>query len=796
MSVELKYNQLRKHCGKKSIPFETTDDIDGYDGVIGQHEAAEALMFGLRIHEKGYNIYVSGLPGSGKTTFAAAFSEKLAKKLPSPDDLCYIYNFKEPRRPKKLLLPAGMGAAFRADMETFQAAIGEEIPRVFSGRDFENRKHAIVKIYQDKRDAIIKDISDEAKSMEYGVKMTGGGIYFMPIVDGEMISEEQYNALSQEERDSISERTEIIQTKAQEVMHDLREYERTTQQEVSDLERSVGQGILDLRLAPVMEKYKSFPDAAAYLKLVGEDVLDNLGDFAIPEGDDEDYLQSIMPWIGKKEKNETVSKYKVNLLTDNSGHKGAPVVVDFNPTYSHIIGEVEYDSEFGNLTTDFMKIKPGLLHKANHGFLILQARDVLSNPGVWDALCKCLITGNVTIEPLREYSTGIAMAGIKPEPVEIDLKIILIGSGFYYELLREYDEEFGKLFKIIAMFDYEMPFTGDNVKKVSGFIKKFTQGQGGAPFDNEAVALVIEYMSRLAERQDKLTTQFGRLREILVESSARAELDGKGIVSAKHVKRAITDKDRRVGIYEDKLTEMIEQGIIMIDTDGEKVAQVNGLAVLETGDHIFAKPTRITATTYVGKAGIVNIEKEADMSGNIHDKGVQVISGYLGQKYAQNFPLSLSCRICFEQNYSGVDGDSASSAELYAILSSLADVPLRQDVAVTGSINQRGEIQAIGGVTYKIEGFFSLCKQRGLTGRQGVVIPAKNVRDLALNDDVVEAVKEGLFHIYPIDHVDEGISILTGLAAGVKENGKYLPDSVHGMVYRKLRRFYKKSSGE
>ncbi|MCL2703774.1 MAG: AAA family ATPase [Defluviitaleaceae bacterium] len=796
--VELKYSQLKKRCNRKHVPVKDADTAQ--KTLIGQDKAAETLRFGLGIRERGFNIYASGPQGSGKTTFAAEFAREIAKNRPTPPDLCYIYNFKEPRYPKLLSLPAGMGRELRSDMEDFIAAITDELPREFNSNDFESKKHVIVKAYQEKRDKIIREITDEAREKDYGVKMTNTGVYFMPIIDGEMISEEQYNAMPQDEKDEIAQRTEFIQERAQEVMRGIREYERTTQKEVSELERESAKRILDGHIGPLLEKYSEAEDNAkaaitGFLEQVKEDALNNLVDFAAPENDDEEYLQNLIPLMslmGKREKNETASKYHVNLLTDGSGQKGAPVIIDFNPTYANLIGEVEYDSEHGNLTTDFMMIKPGLLHRANGGFLVLQARDVFKNAAVWEALCKCLITGRLMIEPNREFSTGVAMAGLRPEPCEIDIKVVLIGPSFYYHILNDFDEEFRKLFKINAVFDYEMPYNTENIKHIAAFARSFGK-ERGLSFDAGSIQILVEHLSRSAERQDKLCTQIGVLRDILVEAAAYAEPVKN--ITAGHIKHAVDAREKRSGLYEEKVNDMIEQNIIMIDTDGKKTAQINGLAVFETGDHIFAKPARITATAYVGKAGIVNIEKEADMSGNIHIKGVQVIIGYLGQKYAQNFPLSLSCRVCFEQNYAGIDGDSASGAELVAVLSSLANVPIRQDLAITGSINQRGEIQAIGGVTYKIEGFFALCKQRGLTGKQGVIIPHVNIQDLTLRDEVAEAVKAGMFHIYAINHIDEAVRLLTGLEPGAETNGKYPPDTVHGLVYKKLKKFYKRSIG-
>jgi len=475
---------------------------------------------------------------------------------------------------------------------------------------------------------------------------------------------------------------------------------------------------------------------------------------------------------------------------DHSKSEGAPVVVSFNPTYSNLIGEVEYDSEFGNLTTDFMKIKGGLFHKANGGYLIVQAQDVLSLPQAWEALRRVMKTKEINMDSNRDQLGATVAPTLKPEPIPADIKVIMIGSNYYYELLSEYDEEFEKFFKIKADFDYEMPRNDENMWKLASFIKRFVEQEKTIDFDVSAVCAIVEHSSRMVERQNKLSTRFNQLAEILCEAVTWAKMEEAKVVTAAHVHKTIFEKEQRLKLYEDKLGEMLDENVIMIATQGSEIGQINGLAVLDMGSYAFGNPSRITATTYVGKAGIINIEKEARMSGHTHDKGVQIISGFLGQTYAQEFPLSLSCRICFEQNYNGIDGDSASSTELYCILSSLSEMPIRQDLAVTGSVNQKGEIQAIGGVTYKIEGFFDLCKKRGLTGTQGVLIPVSNINDLVLNDEVVDAVKNGQFHIYPISKIEEGIELLMGMPAGKKDSsGKYPENSINGLVMKKLRKF-------
>ena len=770
--MELKWNQLKYFFDDTQI-----SETDTNPGLIGQKRAADALQLGLLMKKKGYNIYIAGQAGSGRTSFAKSFAEEKAKTEATPPDLLYIYNFEDPKCPKFLKLPAGMGAELQEQMNELLNRLTNELPKVFTNKEFENKKNEIVKVFHHKREEIIREITEEAKAQQFGVKTANSGIYFMPIIDGVVIDEEQYDELSQEQRDSISKNSEAIQKRAAEALRIIKDFEKNTRKEVENLEYSVGLFTVGHHINAIMESYAELPQVVDYLKAVKEDILDNLEEFISEEQEEEDAISSYLPWTTKKNSEDLFTRYKVNLLTSNEPDSGAPVVVDFNPTHSNLVGEVEYDNEYGNFSTDFMKIKPGLLHQANGGYLILQAQDILSSHHAWETLRRTLLTCEIVTEPLREYTTGIAVNSVKPEPIPVDVKIIIIGSGFYYGLLYNYDDQFDKLFHVRVDFDYEMPLSQNHVDNMAAFVRWYIKKENLQDFENSAIGRLIEYASRLAERQDRLSTCFHRLTEIIQEAAAWA---GGASVTAEFVDLAIEKRNNRLNIYEEKLSEMIEENIILIDTEGERVGQINGLAVLDMGDYAFAKPSKITATTYMGKAGIVNIEKEAEMSGNIHDKGVQILIGYLGHTYAQEFPLTLSCRIGFEQNYSGIDGDSASSTELYAILSSLSGLPIRQEIAVTGSINQFGDIQPIGGATYKIEGFFDLCCTRGLTGSQGVIIPKQNIRDLVLKDEVIQAVKDGLFHIYAIGHVDEGIAILTGQPV----------EEVHKKVIKRLETYY------
>ncbi len=795
MADELKYSKLKSFCDPKKLGFKFISEIDASSDIIGQNVASEALEFGLKIKSKGYNIFVSGIPGTGKTTFTKKYAKEIAKTEPTPEDLCYVYNFENPKNPKLLKFPAGLGKKFKDDFDEVINVLSIEIPKAFVSEDYETEKDKIIKSYQEKRDDIIKEMTEEAKKYEFGVKTTNSGMYFLPIIDGQTISEEDFDSLTDAQKDKISEKSEIVQEKASEIMQVIKEYEKDTKKEIDDIEYTTGLFIVGRFFGTLQESYTLNEDVIKFLQDVKEDIIENISCFMEEEPEDDESMQIMAPWITKKSNEDILSKYKINLIVDNSETEGAPVIECHNPTYVNLTGDIEYDNEYGNFTTDYMKIKPGALHEANGGYLILSITDLLSNVYSWEALKRVIKTGEIVIEPLKEYQLGgISVSTIKPEKVKVNVKIILIGTSYYYDLLNENDDEFSKLFKVCSVFDYEMDKNDENQFAICRFIKNFAEREDILDFEVSAVAKIIEYSSRLAERQDKYTTKFNQLNEILEEANVWARLDNSDKVYEKYVLKAIDEKIRRIQLYENKLNDMILENDLMISTSGKAIGQINGLAVMDMGGYTFGKPSKITATTYMGKSGIVNIEEEAEMSGNIHNKGVQVITGFLGENFAQEFPLSVSCRICFEQNYNGIDGDSASSTELYCILSSLSNLPINQEIAVTGSVNQKGEIQPIGGVTYKIEGFFDICEKRGLTGTQGVIIPAQNIKDLVLKNKVIEAVKNGKFHIYPILSVDEGIEILTGVKAGKKgSRGKYPQNTVYGKVYKKLKTYYEKS---
>jgi len=783
---ELSYEMLSNKCDPDIFEFSNTSEIEPINDVIGQERAVKAMEFGLKVKMKGYNIYISGATGSGKTRYAENYIKSIAINEKTPDDWCYVYNFDNPSQPIAINLPAGKGREFQKDMEEFVKNLGSEISKAFDDEEYIKEKQSISRRFQKQKEELIDRLNKEAEKYDFKVKNTSSGIYFLPIIDGKAISLQEYGELDENIKSEISKKSEIVHEETAEIIRSIRTVEKSEQEDIDELESKITLLTIGTYISDLKEKYKDNEKIVTYLDKVQEDILSNLDEFKEEEPTDD---QQLFPWIVKSAE-APENRYYVNLIVDNSELKGAPVICDFNPTYYNLLGKVEYENEFGTMTTDYTMIKPGLFHQANGGYLILQINDVLSNTLSWESLKRVIKTKKLCMENLKEQLGLVAVSTLKPEAIPVDVKVILVGNEMIYQFLYEYDEEFRKLFKIKVDFDGEMPRNSENIKKLSHFISSFCKNENTLPFDRTGVAAVVEYSSRLVEDQNKLTTKISDIVDILCEACTWAEIDGSNVVTGTHVKKAISEKNYRSNKYDKKLLELLEDGTIMIDTDGEVVGQINGLTILDMGDYSFGKPSRITATTYMGKSGIVNIEREAEMSGTSHTKGILILSGYIGQKYAQNMPLSLTASICFEQLYGEIDGDSASSAELYAILSSLSELPIKQYIAVTGSVNQRGEIQPIGGATQKIEGFFELCKIRGLTGKQGVIIPHQNVKNLMLNDEVIEAIKEGKFHIYPVKTIDEGIEILTGVKAGKRnKNGTYEKGTVNYLVYKKLEKF-------
>jgi lon-related putative ATP-dependent protease len=783
----LEPEKLVKKCDPSLFEFETTEEIKPLEDIIGQERAVKAMDFGLTIKRHGYNIFMTGITGTGKISYARSITRDVAENEPVPDDWCYLYNFKNPGEPMALNLPAGMGSVFARDIDNLLEDLKEEIPKIFKTEDYERQKGTIFKQFQEIRSGLMEKLNRVAQENGFVLKRTSTGFLSVPLKDGKEMSEEEFNQLEQPQKEELEKKSTEVQLKAMEIVRLIQNEEKNLKDRFKDLEHETGLQAVGHLIDAIKEKYTEFPRVLSYLEALKVDVLENLGDFKDEEDEDKQFP---FPWL-KRGPDTVASKYTVNLLIDNRETRGAPVVVEPNPTYYNLIGRVEHENRLGMVTTDFTMIKSGALHRANGGYLILQANDVLLNFQSWEVLKRVLKTREVRIETIGEQYALLAMTTLKPEPIPLEVKVILIGNPMLYHLLYRYDEDFRKLFKIKADFDTVMERSPENISKMANFISTHCQKEGLKHFDRSGVARVMEYSSRLADHQEKLTTCFNDIVEILYEADTWAGIQGDKYINESHVDKAIKEKIFRSDKYEKKLLEFFEEGQILLDLSGEKVGQINGLAVLDLGDYTFGRPSRITASTFLGRRGIVNIERESKMSGRIHDKGVLIISGYLGQKYAQNIPLTLSASICFEQSYEGVDGDSASSTELYALLSSLSGVPLKQNIAVSGSVNQKGEIQPVGGITRKIEGFFATCKLKGLTGDQGVIIPHQNIINLMLDDEVVEAVREGKFHIYAVKSVDEGITILTGMPAGERgEDGKYPEGTINYLVEKKLREYH------
>lgn len=777
----LKPEELRYYCDAAEFEFETTESVPPLEGIIGQERAVRAMEFGLAIRRHGYNIFMTGLTGTGKISYAQTLVNDVAAAEAAPDDWCYVFNFQSHGHPVALNLPCSQGSVFAKDMEELVESLKLEIPKAFDAEDYERQKAEIFKEFQETRAHSFEELTKMAAEEGFVLKRASTGFVSIPLVNGEELSNEDYEALSEEEKEEFERKSSNVQIKAIQVVRKIQNAEKEMKAQIKDLENKIGLFAVGYLIDELKERYSTLDSVVRYLDEVQKDILDNLDEFRGVE--EEEAMQ--IPWMRRKA--DPGYKYRVNLVVDNKDTVGAPVIVEANPTYYNLVGRVEYENKMGMVTTDYTMIKAGSLLKANGGYLILQVRDVLANPGAWEGLKRVLKTREACMENLGEQFGLLAMSSLRPQAIPVNVKVILVGNPYLYQVLYHYDEDFRKLFKVKADFDTEMSASQENMTKMASFIATHSQREGVKHFDRSGVARLVEYSSRLADHQKKLTTRFNEIVEIIYEADAWARLTNADIVSGDHVKKAIEEKIRRSDTYEQRLQELLDEGTLLLDLDGERVGQVNGLSVLNSGDYVFGRPSRITAVTYLGRQGIVNIERETKMSGRIHDKGLLILSGYLAATFAQKSPLSLSASLTFEQLYSGVDGDSASSTELYALLSSLSELPLRQDIAVTGSVNQRGEIQPIGGATYKVEGFFKACKLKGLTGRQGVMLPVQNVKNLNLCDEVVEAVRDGKFHIYPVAGIQEGIEILTGVPAGeADDSGQYPAESVYGRVARKL----------
>jgi len=793
-------------CGDLNF-CQTSKDVSVLEGVIGQDRAVKSMEFGLSMEASGYNIFVLGPQGTGKTTYTQTVVSKVASKRKVPDDWCYINNFSEWDKPLAISLPAGQGKVFQKDMEKLITNLVVYIPKAFESSNFQQQKDDIIQKTNKQMTEILRDIDKIARNAGFGIQQAANRILLIPLVENRQITQEEFSRLTEEEREKIDEKRNQTAKEIDDRIRDGQMVQRLAEEKAIEIQKQTAKEAAEPFIEQLKEKYKNFPEIADYLDKVLKDAAENhvifssvrhsLNENIITKlQDDSDSLDGEEKNIFEKaasarDSKDPFTRYKVNLFINNENTKGAPVITESSPYYYNLFGKIEYKSHMMTTMTDFTMIKPGAIHKANGGYLILQAKDLLQDPFAWGALKKALKYKEAVVENIGEQSRYVPTVTLKPQPIPLNVKVILIGSFFYYQFLAA-DEDFRKLFKVNVDFDVEMDRTRENIRNYVSFIASMCENENLKHFNCEGLAKVVEYGSRLADNQNKLSTRFNIVSEIVYEASALAEADNSEYVEGKHVNQAIKNKKYRSNRIEEKMQEQIVNKKVLIDTEGAVVGQVNGLSVMGVSGYAFGLPSRITARTYAGREGIINIERETDMSGNIHSKGVLTLNGYLGGKFAQEKPLGLTAQVTFEQLYGGVEGDSASSAELYAILSSLSDVPIKQNLAVTGSVNQMGEIQPIGGVNEKIEGFFDICSLNGLTGDQGVIIPVSNIDNLMLKDEVIEAVKNNLFHIYAVTKIEEGIELLTGVKAGEKDiYGDYEKDSIFYLANNKINEFNK-----
>ena len=783
--LELSPEALRRRLDPGTLPFRSTAEVEPLQGTIGQPRALDAIEFGLEVAAAGYNLFVAGQPGSGRTQTILDHLERVARTRPAPSDWVYVYNFSQPDRPDAIRLPAGRGAELARDMDEFLRAARHEIPRAFESEDYERRRHEIMAEIGTRRDSLTGELEAFAHELGFAVEMTPAGIVTVPLVQGKPLSSDAFAQLPDDAQREIERRSEQVQERVSATVRQLRQLEKEAAERVRQLDRDVAQFAVGSLFHELRERYAGEEEVLAYFGQVEEDLPDHLGAFRAGAGEE---LPAVLLGLQTMNREEQLSRYRVNVLIGDRHSDGAPVVLERNPTYYNLVGRIDYRAAFGTMVTEFHQIRAGAIQRANGGFLVLHALDVLRNPFAWEALKRALLTGEARIENLGEQLSAFPTATLRPEPVALDLKVVLVGSTFLYHLLYAFDEEFHELFKVKVDFAPEMEWSDEHVGDYAAFISRRVHETGLRHFDDSAVTRVIEHGARLREHQRKLSTRLLEIADVVTEASFWAGKAGRELVAAEDVDRAIERKEYRSNLVEERVRELIADGTIMIDTEGERVGQLNGLAVIDLGDYAFGKPSRVTARASLGRGAVTSIEREIELSGPIHSKGFLILSGYLAGKYAQEQPLSLAATITFEQAYEGVEGDSASSTELYALLSALSGLPLRQAIAVTGSVNQHGEVQAVGGVTTKVEGFFSVCKAKGLTGDQGVLIPRANVEHLMLADEVVEAVREGAFHVWAVGTIDEGVELLTGTPAGERgPDGQYPEGSVHRLVEERLR---------
>ncbi len=776
---ELAAERLYQVCDAASLAFETTRDLTDLDEALGQARALGALRFGVGIHHEGYNLYVMGSPGLGKRTIVRRLLEQRAAEVPPPPDWCYVNNFRAPHKPQALRLPAGTGASLQRDMRALVKRLLTVLPAAFDSDDYRNRVQAVKDEFKGREEQLFGTVAEQARQVHFLLVRTPVGYTIAPERNGEVLGPEEFEHLTPDERTAIEHNSEEVRQALSRAFQQVAAWHREHDKRVEQINVEITRATVEHQVWDLEQRYQALPEVTAFLAEVKNDIIEN-GD-EIRAAAQQKMIDEVLI--------TPFNRYYVNVLVDNGATAGAPLVYEDHPSYQNLVGRIEHLAHMGTLVTDFTLIKSGALHRANGGFLMLDMRKLLMQPFAWDALKRALYARELRIQSLEHMLSLVSTISIEPDPIPLDVKVVLIGERLLYYLLCEYDPEFALLFKVEADFAEEFERSADNSLLYARFIATLQRRERLKPIERDAVARLIEHAARCAEDGEKLSLHMERLLDVMRESDYWASERAHEVIARADVERAVAERIHRADQLRERMHEAVLRDLRLIDTEGARVAQINGLAVVQLGAHAFGHPSRITATARVGDGKVVDIEREVELGGPIHAKGVMILSAFLADRYARDQPLSLSASLVFEQSYGIVEGDSASVAELCVLQSALADIPLRQDLAITGSVNQHGTVQVIGGVNEKIEGFFDICRARGLSGSQGVIVPAGNARHLMLRGDVVEAVRDGRFHVYAVRHVDEAMERLTGRAAGTADaEGGYPADTVNGAVQRRLRK--------
>ncbi len=783
--ASLTAEQLRRTCDPATLKFKTTAELEPLHEAIGQDLAMRAVRFGLKVEHPGYNIFAIGLPGSGRATMIRQLLEDRARDEPTPSDWCYVFNFDKPREPYALAVPAGRGPYLREQVDGLLSELQAALPKALASEEVRKEQDDIAERAMSIQRQLIEEFQKQIEAERYvAMVQTPTGWVVAPALGNEPIDEKQFQTLPDEQRDEILERRHEMEKAFAEVQRKVRETERDAKRLVLELQQMVAKAEVEHLVNELKAGWETGSDVTAWLDRLAQEIIENAEQFSDTSDESESSSE------GMPVEEDPLANYRVNVIVGHTPDSGAPVIQEENPTYHNLIGRIEHKVQFGTMIADFAQITAGAIHQANGGYLIIEASNVLRQPLAWIALKNSLKTRSIRLEEIIEYTSLIATTTLKPQPIPLEVRVIVLGDPYTYQLLHSYDEDFGELFKVKADFSPYMERDGEAERGYGAFIAARGEEESLPPFDAGAVARVVEFGSRLAGHQDRLSTQFGAVGDLVREAGFFARAVERLVVTKEDVRRAIREREERVNRPERELLSLIEEDTLTVDPAGEKVGQIYGLAVLSSGDHHFARPIKIEASAFMGTSGVVDIEREVRLGGPLHNKGVLVLSGYLGDLFAQDHPLIMSASLSFDQLYEEVEGDSASAAELYTLISSIAEVPLRQGIAITGALNQKGDIQPIGGVTTKIEGFFRACKRRGLTGEQGVIIPARNLLNLVLNDEVIDAVRDGQFHVWPIRSFKGGWPILAGMAAGErKADGEFPADSVYGQAAARLRKW-------